>query len=151
MASTSGGRELWLRSSVISGLHVRGDFPKAGHDLFEMFEVGDIEDDLHAGLAVFCVGTDVADVALCVANDAGDILQHPELVVAINRQLYRVSRWRAVVTRPLHVDAALRFVHQVRDVRAIHRPSRLRPTGQHSHRDQAARQRSSSSVGWIIN
>jgi hypothetical protein len=76
-----------------------GGFPKAGHDLFEMFEVGDVEDDLDAGLTVFGVRANVADVALGIADDAGDVFQHSKLVVAIDRQLHGISRGRALIAR----------------------------------------------------
>ena len=55
------------------------DFPQAGHDLFQMFKVGDVENDLHAGLAVGGMRPDVADVALRVADDAGDTAIGPSL------------------------------------------------------------------------
>src|SRR6202051_3561762 len=97
-----------------------GDLAQAGHDLFEVFEVGDVEDDLDAGLAVGGVGADVADVALGIADDAGDIFQHAKAVVTVNRELDRIGWGSAFVAGPLDVDAALRFVHEVRDVGAAH-------------------------------
>src|SRR5712671_3978693 len=100
------------------------DLPQAGHDLFQVFEVGDVENDLHAGLAVGGVRPDVADVALRVADDAGDTLQHSKTIVAINRELDRVSSGRAFVARPLHIDAAFRLIHEVGDVGAAHRVHR---------------------------
>jgi hypothetical protein len=51
-----------------------GDLAQAGDDLLQVFEIGDVEDDLHARLAVGGVGRDVADIALCIADNAGDVL-----------------------------------------------------------------------------
>src|ERR1700722_4368154 len=109
-------------SDLLQPLHFMdaGNFPQAGHDLFEVFEVGDIEDYLYAGLAVGGFCADVADVALGVADNAGDIFQHPETVVAVDGELDRVSRGCALVAGPFHVDAAFGLVHQVSDVGATH-------------------------------
>src|SRR5258708_9785763 len=91
-----------------------------------MFEVRDVEDDFNAGLAVFRAGADVADVALRVANDAGDIFQHSKTIVAVDGELNRVGGRGAFIASPLDVDAALRFVHKIGDVGTaygVHRDS----------------------------
>src|SRR5947209_585797 len=86
-----------------------------------MLEVGDVEYDLHAGLAVFGAGADVADVALGVADHAGDAFQHPKTVIAVDSKLHRISSGSVFVAPPFDVDAALRFVHEVCDVGTVHR------------------------------
>src|SRR5271166_2227713 len=101
-----------------------GNFAQASHDLFQVFEVGDIEDDFNAGLAVGGVGSDVADVALGVADDAGDVLQHAEAVVAIDGEFNRIGRRRAIVASPLNIDAAFGLIHQIGDVRTAYRVDR---------------------------
>src|ERR1700691_1330105 len=101
-----------------------GNLPQPGHDLFEVFEVRDVEDDLHAGLAVFGTRSDVAYITLSVANNAGNALQHPETVVAVNRKLDRVSRRRTLIAGPLHIDPSFRLLHQIRNVGTIHRVHR---------------------------
>src|ERR1700730_13006107 len=98
-----------------------GNLPQTGHDLFQMFEVGDVEDDFHAGLAVGSMRPNISYIALSITNNTSNAFKHTEAVVAVDRQLDRVGRGSALVAGPLHIDPALRFVHQVRDVGAIHR------------------------------
>src|SRR5579859_591102 len=98
-----------------------GDLSQAGDDGLEVLQVRNIQHDFHAGLAVRGVGGDVFDVALGVANHAGDVLQHAEAVVAEDGELDRVRRWHTVVARPFDVDLAFGFVHQVGDVGAVDR------------------------------
>ena len=51
----------------------------------------------------------------------GDLLQHAETVVAKHRQLDRIRcRRRLSFARPLDVDPALGFIHQVHDVGTVH-------------------------------
>src|SRR6267154_198476 len=97
-----------------------GDLQQAGHNLFEVFEVRYVKDYLHAGLTVGSVGSDVADVALGVADNAGDVFQHSEAIVAVNSELDRVRCGRAFVAGPLYVDAAFRLIHEVGDVGAAY-------------------------------
>src|SRR5579871_1783030 len=51
------------------------DFAQAGDDGLQVLQVGDVEDDFHAGLAVGGMSGDVADVAFGVADHASDALQ----------------------------------------------------------------------------
>src|ERR1700678_1304419 len=83
-------------SDLLQPLHFvdAGDFAQAGHDLFQVFEVGDIEDDFHAGLAVFGASANVADIALSISNYTRNAFQHPEAVVTVDGELDRVSRGR---------------------------------------------------------
>src|SRR6266851_686270 len=97
-----------------------GNFAQAGHNLFQVFEIGDVEDDLDAGLAVGGMGPDVADVALRVADDTCDIFQHAKTIVAVDGKLDWISRGRAFVAGPLDVNAAFRLEHQVGDVGAAY-------------------------------
>src|ERR1700728_3435599 len=112
-----------LASDFLQPLYLvdAGDFAQARHDLFEVFEVGDVENDLDAGLAIGSVCADVADVALRVADDAGDVFEHAETIVAVDGELDGVGGGRGVVAGPLHIDTALRFVHQVCNVGTVHR------------------------------
>jgi len=52
------------------------------NDRLQVFEVGDFEDYVDAGLAVTGAGFDVADIGVLVADDGGDLFQHAETVVA---------------------------------------------------------------------
>ena len=87
--------------------------------VFQVFEVGDVEDDVDDGLAVGGAGFDVADVGFGVADDACDLFQHAVAVVAENGELDRVSSRGRFVAGPRDVDAALGLVHQVHDVWTI--------------------------------
>src|SRR5580765_1708900 len=85
-----------------------------------MLEVADVENDIHDCLAVGGAGFDVADVGFGVANHAGDQLQHAVAVVAKNGELHGVNVGRRFILRPRNVDAALRLVHEVHDIRTTH-------------------------------
>src|SRR3954469_20216904 len=66
-----------------------GNFSQARNNRFEMAQIGDVENDFNARLAVGSLGSDVTNVALGVADHAGDAFQHSEAVIAKNRQLHR--------------------------------------------------------------
>ena len=50
-----------------------GDLADSVHDFLKVFEVGDFEDYVDAGLAVLAAGLHVADVGLGVADYSGDL------------------------------------------------------------------------------
>src|ERR1039457_2555507 len=104
-------------------MHAR-NLPQPGHNLLEMLKVGDVEHDLHAGLAIFGTRSDVSYITLGISYYTCNAFKHTKTVVAINRELDRISRGRALIASPLHIDAAFRLVHQVGDVRTIHRVHR---------------------------
>src|SRR5579864_8379218 len=111
------------RLNFLQSLHFvdTGDLSQAGDDGLEVLQVRNIQHDLHAGLAVRGVGGNVFNVALGVADHAGDVLQHAETVVAEDGELDRIRRWHTVVARPFDVDLAFGFVHQIGDVGAVDR------------------------------
>src|SRR6202021_3349962 len=96
-----------------------GNFSQAGDDLFEMFEVGDVEHDFHAGLAVGGAGGDVADVAFGVADHAGNTLQHSETIVAEDGEFYGIGGGSGFVARPSHFNFSLGLVKKIGDVRTV--------------------------------
>src|SRR5579884_207586 len=100
-----------------------GYFAKPVDDGFEVFEVGDIENDVDAGLTIGGARFDVADVCSAVADHNRDFFQHAGAIVGVKRQLDRVTRFRGFffVARPFDGDAALGFIHQVGDVGAVAR------------------------------
>src|ERR1700688_3640688 len=93
-----------------------GDLAQAGDDLLEVLQVGDVEDDFGASLAVGSLGGDVANVAFGVSDHSRNALQHAKAVVAEDGELHRVGGRSALVAGPLHVDAALWFVEKIRHV-----------------------------------
>src|SRR5579871_5730120 len=89
-----------------------------------MLQVGDVEDDLNAGLAVGGLRGDVADVAFGVANHAGNVLQHAEAVIAKDGQLHGIGGRSGLIASPFDVDFSFGLVHQIGHVRAgdgVHR------------------------------
>ena len=60
---------------LLQSLHVMhaGDLADAVHDFLEVFQVGDFQDYVYAGLAVLAAGFDVADVGVGVADHGGDL------------------------------------------------------------------------------
>src|SRR5579863_857263 len=96
-----------------------GDFSQPGDDLLEMLQVGDVEHNFHAGLAVGGAGGNVADIAFGVSNHAGNAFQHPETVVAENGELDRIGCGSSFIPRPLYFDAAFGLVKKISDVRAV--------------------------------
>ncbi len=97
-----------------------GDLADALDDLFQVFEVGDVEDDVDIGLSVGCAGFDVADIRFAVADDSSDLLEHSETVVAVERQFHRVGGWRAVgIVSPLDVNLAVRLIHERGDIGTV--------------------------------
>src|SRR5882672_1294928 len=86
-----------------------------------MLEVRDLQDYVDAGLAVAGAGFDVSDVGVLVADDGSDLLQHAEAVVAKEGELDGICDRLPffVAAGPLHVDATVRFVHEIGDVRTV--------------------------------
>src|SRR5437868_3148501 len=90
------------------------------HDFLEVFQVGDFEDYVHAGLAVLAPRFYVADVGVGVADEGGDLFEHAEAVVAEQRDFYGIGNGQAVfVACPEHVDAAIGFVKKIGDVGTV--------------------------------
>src|SRR5580704_14705471 len=65
--------------------------------------------------------SDVADIALGVADHARDALQHAEAVVAENGQLHGIGCRCALVARPFDINLAFRFVQKIRHIGTINR------------------------------
>src|SRR6266478_7526107 len=106
----------------LQSLHVVNawDLPNTVHDFLEVFEVGDFEDYVHAGLAVLAARFYVADVGVGVADEGGDLFEHAEAVVAEKRDFYGIGNRLAVfVAGPEHVDAAVGFVEKISDVGTV--------------------------------
>src|SRR5258708_16846280 len=94
--------------------------PLAVDDFLEVFQVGDFEDYVHAGLSVLAASFDVADVGVGVADEGSDLFEHAEAVIAEKSDFYRICNRLAVfVAGPKYVDAAVRFVEKIGDVRTV--------------------------------
>src|SRR6266478_5639662 len=107
---------------LLQSLHVVDprDLPHSVHDFLEVFEVGNFEDYVHAGLAVLAASFYVPDVGVGVADEGGDLFEHAEAVVAEKRDFYGIGNWQAVfVAGPEHVDAAVGFVEKISDVGTV--------------------------------
>src|SRR5919204_4840795 len=78
-----------------------------------MLEILNINNHVNVGLAIGSAGFDVAYIGVVVADYGGNLLQHSGAVVAKNRQLYRISRAFAILTRPFHRNAAIGVIYQV--------------------------------------
>src|ERR1700690_3794929 len=100
------------RLDLLQSLHVvnAGDLTHAIDDVFQVFQVGNVEHDVDIRLAVVGTGLDVADVGLGIADHGGYLLQHPKTIVAEDRKLHRIGAGRSVVLGPLHIDLAFRFI-----------------------------------------
>ena len=96
-----------------------GDFADAVDDIFQMFQVGNIQNDIDVGLAVAGAGFNVADVGFGIADHGCDLFQHAEAVVAENGELYWVGAGRSIIVGPLHVNLAFRLIHEIHDVGTI--------------------------------
>src|SRR6202162_448869 len=97
-----------------------GNLADAVDDFLQVFQVGDFEDYVHAGLAILAAGFDVADVGVGIADKGGDLFEHAEAVVAEKRDFYGIGNRLAVfVARPEHVDAAVGFVEKIGDVGTV--------------------------------
>ena len=82
-------------------------------DLLEMFQVGDVEDDVDVGLSVGRAGFDIPDIRLAVADNCCDLFEHSKTVVAVEGEFYGVGCGRALsVASPLNVNLTVRFIHQ---------------------------------------
>ena len=115
------GKPVFL--DLLQSLHVidAGYLAHSGDDGLEMFEVGDIEDDVDIGATVLGAGLDVADIGLGVADHGGDLLEHAPLVIAQKGKLDGIGGDAVFLGRgPLHVDTAFCLIHQVCHVGAIH-------------------------------
>src|SRR5271156_1670406 len=97
-----------------------GDLADSVHDFLEVFEVGDFEDYVYAGLAVLAAGFDVADVGVGVADYGSDLFQHAEAIVTEKREFYGIGNGLAVfVAGPENVDAAFGFVEKISEVGTV--------------------------------
>src|SRR5258708_34218789 len=98
-------------------MHPR-NLPHAVDDFLEVFQVGDFEDYVHARLPVLAASFDVADVGVGVADEGSDLFEHAEAVIAEKSDFYRICNRLAVfVAGPKYVDAAVRFVGRIGDLR----------------------------------
>src|ERR1700693_2554377 len=97
-----------------------GNLADAVDDFLQVFQVGDFEDYVHAGLAILAAGFDVADVGVGIADKGGDLFEHAEAVVAEKRDFYGIGNRLAVfVAGPEYVDAAVGFIEKIGDVRTV--------------------------------
>ncbi len=55
-----------------------GDLADSVHDFLEVFQVGDFQDHVDAGLAVLAAGFHAADIGFGVADDGGDLFEHAQ-------------------------------------------------------------------------
>src|ERR1700676_1526947 len=100
-------------------MHAR-DLADTVHDLLKMFQVGDFQHHVYAGLPVLAASFDVADVGVGVADEGGDLFEHPEAVIAEKRDFYGIGNRLAVfVSGPEHIDAAVGFVEKIRYVGTV--------------------------------
>src|SRR6267378_28875 len=106
----------------LQSLHVvdAGNLPHSVHDFLEVFQVGDFQHHVYAGLAVLAASFYVADVGVGVADEGGDLFEHAEAVVAEKRDFDGIGNRLAVfLAGPEHVDAAVGFVEKISDVRTV--------------------------------
>src|ERR1700674_97388 len=117
-SSVADGR--WL--DLLQSLHIvyTGNLSHAVDDIFQVLQVGNIENDIDVGLRVRAAHLDVADIGFAIADHGGNLLQHAETIVAKDRKLHRIRTRGSLVVRPFHIDAAFRLIQQVHHVGAIH-------------------------------
>src|SRR5271165_4359843 len=116
---------LLVRSSqldLLQSLHIvyAGDLAHAADDIFEVFEVRNIENDIDVSLRVRATHLHIADVGFSVADHRGNLLQHAETIVAENRKLHRIGTRGSLIAGPFYIDPAFRLIEKVHDVGAIH-------------------------------
>src|SRR6266851_5485342 len=118
--STSGRTHEAL--DFLQSLHVMhpGDLADTVHDFLEVFQVGDFEDYIYAGLAVLATSFYVADVGVGVADEGGDLFEHAKAIIAEKRDFDGIgNRLTVFLAGPEHVDAAVGFVEKISDVRTV--------------------------------
>src|ERR1700690_1990568 len=120
--ATGMGNAIWL--DLLQSLHVvhAGNLPHTVDDLLQMFQVGDVEHHVDAGLAVVAAGFHAADVGFGIADHGRDLLQHAEAIVAEQRELYRIGNGMPVfifVAGPPHVDPPDGLAEKIGDVRTV--------------------------------
>src|ERR1035438_10863777 len=98
-----------------------GNFPQPCHNLLKVLKVGDVENNLHAGLAVRGMRPNISYITLSISNYTSNAFKHTKPVIAINRQLHRISRRRVLVAAPLHIDAAFPLQSTIGRGRALGR------------------------------
>src|SRR5580658_3872225 len=97
-----------------------GDLSYSVHDFLVVFQVGDFQDHVEAGLAVLAARFHAADIGFGVADDGGDLFEHTPTVIAEESDFYGIGNGLTVfVSGPEDVDAAVGFVEEVGDVRTI--------------------------------
>src|ERR1700693_1837748 len=89
-----------------------------------MLKVRNIENDLHASLAILGARPNIPYITMSISNNTSNAFKHTKPIVAIDCQLDWIRRWGALVASPLHIDAPFRFIHQVSNVRTVHRMHR---------------------------
>src|SRR5271155_1442692 len=78
------GRELHL----LDALHIAhaGYLAHAADNALQVFNVGNVHDNIDGGVSFGGVGFDVADVGVGVTDNGSDLLQHARAVVAKHHQ-----------------------------------------------------------------
>src|SRR5579863_8679574 len=109
------------RLNLLQSLHVvnPGNLAHAVDDVFQVLEVCNIENDIDVGLCVRAAHLNVADVGFGVADHGRYLFQHAESIVAKDGKLHGIRARRSLIVGPFHIDAALRLIQEVHDVRAI--------------------------------
>src|SRR6185312_8638954 len=125
MSDDEGLRSRNILLKLFQPLHIDDprDLADSGDDAFEVLHVFDIDGDVDGGAAIAGAHVHVANVGIVVADDRGDLFQHAGAVVADDRQLYWICRFRRTGNSragpcPGNSYAAIRLVHKIRDIRA---------------------------------
>src|SRR5580693_10644195 len=97
-----------------------GNLAHAVDDVFQMLEVGNIENDIDVCLPIRAANLHIPDVGFGVADHGRYLFQHAESIVAKDGKLHGIRTRCALIVRPFHIDAALRLIQEVDDVGTIH-------------------------------
>src|SRR5271170_1075221 len=97
-----------------------GNLADAVDDVFQVLQVGDIENNIDVGLCIRAAHLDIADIGFRVADDGRNLFQHAETIIAEDRKLHRIRTRGSFIVGPFHIDSAFRLVHQIHHVGAIH-------------------------------
>src|SRR5580704_3284723 len=110
------------RLNLLQSLYIvhAGNFAHAIDDVFEVLEVGNVENDIDVGLPIRAAYLHISNVSFGVADHRRYLFQHAESIIAKDGKLHRIGTWRSLIVRPFHIDATLRLIQEVNHVRAIH-------------------------------
>src|SRR5258708_19213490 len=75
-------------------------------DVFEVLQVGNIENDVDVGLRVRAAHLNIANIGIGVTDHGRDLLEHAETIVAENRKLHRIRTAGSLIVGPFHIPAA---------------------------------------------